>query len=442
MLRKFLLMQSDICTIKVRDCSYIDIEANMAVVINNCFTSTNVFRINTDSVGDETPLLSYSYTHKKWLTGRYIGKLYFEYNGRPHCFEVQPRFGNANILILLEEIFNIKLAHSTSEYKLYDNSDNELLKKIISIIWVKTLSKINIHGLPKHKVEKLNKSSTVRGKMAIKKSVLPIYKENYVVSKRIEKEVDSTILAILKKAYTILCKDYYLTENMLNDAVKEVIRVPCHNKQVITTTQFQKIKYGAIYANYEEIVDFSWHIIQYKKQSSMHEMADIMGNALFLDMAEIWEKYLFTILKKCFAPRGWHVYSQQYRIYQNTGFKRSIIPDIILEKDSHIVVLDAKYKRMTGHFRDYDRADFFQLHTYGSYMESHNKKLIGLGLIYPLSERFDKEELDKNFAKNLYGDSTSNTWFKVDGICLKDSHHQLTEQKDDFLRRIESLLLV
>lgn len=437
-------MQSDICIITpAKDCSYIDdMEANMAVAINNCFTDTNVFRISNSVANDELPLLSYSYTHKKWLTGRYIGKLYFEYNGKHHCFEVKPRFGTASVLMLLEEIFNIKLAQSNSNHKLHDDSHNELLKKIISIIWIKILSKANVHGLPKQRIEKLSKSSIVRGKIAIKQSILPIYNERCVVSKRIEKEIDSTIVTILKKAYTILCKDYYLTENMLSDAVKEVVRVPGHNQQIITSNQFQKIKYGAIYANYKEIVDFSWHIIQHKKKSTTQKMVDTIGDALFLDMAEIWEKYLFAILKKHFTPSGWDVYSQQYKIYQNTDFRRSIIPDIILEKDSQVIVLDAKYKRMTGNFRDYDRADFFQLHTYGSYMQSYNKKVIGLGLVYPLSDSFDKEKLNSNFANYLYGDSTSNTWFKVDGLCLKDSSHQLAEQKNEFLGRIQALLLL
>ena len=66
----------------VKDCSYIDIEANMAVHINNAFTNKNVFRISDTLKEEELPLLTYDFKSKKWLTGRYIGKLFFNYNNK------------------------------------------------------------------------------------------------------------------------------------------------------------------------------------------------------------------------------------------------------------------------------------------------------------------------------------------------------------------------
>ncbi|MFD1014409.1 5-methylcytosine restriction system specificity protein McrC [Winogradskyella rapida] len=426
----------------VKDCTIVEIDAGMAMHINSCFTKQNIFKISNTVKEEELPLLTYDYKFNKWRTGRFIGKLFFNYNNQDYCFEVVPRFGNASVMHLLEEIFNIKLAQCNSSNKLEGNVQNELIKKLISFIWVKQLSKANVHGLPKNKVKKEYKSLTVKGRIDIRKSVLPIYNENQMVSTLIEKQVDQTIIAILYKAYRILCKNYFLSQNMLTDAVKKVVNSSSsYNRISVTTNQYNNIKYGAMYANYKSIVDFSWQIIQRKNNSISQEQFNTSNEALFLDMAEIWENYLMTILKKRYAIEGWKVYSQKFNIYKEQKFKRGLIPDIIIEKDNNVVVFDAKYKNMSSRRYDYDRSDFFQIHTYGSFLESQNKKIIGLGLIYPLQKCFDEELLKSNFSNNLYGESINKSWFKVDGIKLSNSIEELSNQKNAFLNRFHKNLM-
>jgi len=425
----------------VEDCSYIDIEHEMAMCINNCFTNQNVFKISNTVNEDELPLLAYDYKTRKWLTGRYIGKLFFQYKKKNYCFEVKPRFGNATIMHLLEEIFNIKLAQSNTSNALNNKAHNELIKKLISFIWVKQLSKANVHGLPKNKIKKHYKSSNVKGRIDVRKSILPIYNENLIVSRRIEKQLDATILSIIYKSYQILCKHYFLTQNMLTDNVKEIIHSASGFKQKpITINQYQSIKYGSMYTNYKSIVDFSWNIIQRKRNSISQEHSNNTGDALFLDMAEIWEMYLMTILKKKYGIEGWKVYSQKFSIYNQQDYKRGIIPDLIIEKNNNVVVFDAKYKRMENSGRDYDRKDFFQIHTYGSFMKARRKNLIGIGLLYPFKEIATKEQIGRNFSSGLFGENDNNTWFKVDGITLADKVEDLTLNKDAFLSRFSTLL--
>lgn len=424
----------------VKDCSYIDIEANLAVHINECFTNNSVFRISNTLKEDDLPLLTYDYASKKWLTGRFIGKIYFNYLNQDYCFEIIPRFGNATILHLLEEIFNIKLANSNSSNKL-QNTQNEIIKKLISVIWVKQLSKANIHGLPKHKVKQQYKSSVIKGHLNLRKSFLPIYNENLIVSERIEKEIDKTIFNILFKAYKILTKSYYLTQNMLSENVIEIINnSAAYDKKTITENQYKNIKYGSMYSNYKDIVDFSWNIIKRKQNNISDDHAKKSGDSLFLDMAEIWENYLMSIFKKRYAKEGWKVYSYKFITYNNQYFKRGLIPDIIIEKENNVIVLDAKYKNMSYIKKDYDRSDFFQIHTYASFMESHNKNVLGLGLIYPLQETMSTEQLQKNFSEHLFGGTEKETWFKVDGINLTEKTEELTIEKEAFLNRFENKL--
>lgn len=414
----------------------------MAVHINNCFTNESVFKISNNINEDEVPLLSYDYKIKKWLVGRYIGKLFFTYNKKEYCFEVKPRFGNAAILHLLEEVFKIKLASNRADNSLKQNNHNQLIKKLIGLIWVKELSKANVHGLPKNKVKNTYVGNTIKGKIDIRKSIIPLYNQNCIVSNKIEKTTDVVIQSILLKSYQILCKDYFLTQNMLTENVKDVLKTTNQtNIKNITTSEYKKIRYGAMYVGYKSIVDFSWEIIQRKKNALIQKNANKNTDALFLDMAEIWENYLITVFKNKYQTQGWKVYSKKYYAYQNQSFKRGLIPDIILEKDDEVIVWDAKYKNMEFKKYDYDRSDFFQIHTYGSFMESLNKKVLGIGLLYPFKNEISKQQMVNNFSETLFDAGNNSTWFKVDGIALPDKFDELIINKNNFIQRIDEFMI-
>lgn len=435
------MLASKLKHIVVKDCSFIDMDANLALHINSCFTNESVFKISEHIKKEEIPLLSFDYARKQWLIGRYIGELFFTYNKQDYCFEVKPRFGNAAILHLLEEIFKVKLASNKADNSLRNTQPNQLIKKLISLIWIKELSKANVHGLPKKKINIKYVGNTIKGKIDIRKSIIPLYNENNIVSNKIEKTTDVVIQSILHKAYHLLCKEYFLTQNMLTENVKDVLKNTSQNyNKNITASEYKKIRYGAMYIGYKNIVDFSWEIIQRKKNALLQKNANKNTDALFLDMAEIWENYLIAVFKKKYQTQGWKVYSKKYYTYQNQSFKRGLIPDIILEKDNDVIVWDAKYKNMEFGMFDYDRADFFQIHTYGSFMESQNKKVIGLGLLYPFKNEINEHQIKQNFSKTLFDAGNNSTWFKVDGITLPEKIDELIVNRNNFINRIDDFM--
>ncbi len=436
-------MSKNIIHIEVKDCSYIEIDAEMALYINQCFTEQSVFRISDRIKEDEIPLLSYDYKSRKWLTGRYIGELNFQFKNQSYCLKVVPRFGDAILLHLLEEIFNVKLAKNKSDNKINQESQNQLIKKLISLIWTRELGKANVHGIPKHKINNTYVGKSVKGKLKIRESILPLYNSKQIVSEKVEKNADVTILTILQKAYKILSKDYFLTPNMLSDNVTDVLNHTqnYNTKKGVTVNDYKKIKYGAIYESFRAVVDFSWAIIQRKNNSITQKNSDKDTDALFLDIAEIWESYLLSILKKTYTTKGWKVFSKKFYTYKSQNFKRGLIPDIILEKDDNVVVWDAKYKNMEFRSIDYDRNDFFQIHTYGAYMKAQNKNVIGLGLLYPFNKELNPENERNNYSSTLFGVNQSDTWFKVDGIKLSGDIISLEASKEAFLSRINKQII-
>ena len=406
-------------------------EQALKYFIQNNSSNNSLFSFKQEkSREDDIILAEYDYRQGKWYAGRYVGSARFNYNNIQYELVIQPRFGNVIFFKIIDEIFNIKVVDNQSGIS--KNNDSEILmKKLISMIWLKKLSKANKHGLPRKTVKKQHKGYSARGRISVSKSAIPYYTEGKVVSQSYEKECDYIISRIILEAYNKLNKYYSLSSlnlpQNIKDIVHEIQSMPSNRKSV-TLNEYKSIKYKSIYQSYKEIVDFSWLIIR-SSDINTNNKNHKNGMGFFLDMAEIWEIYIKTILEKNFKNEGWKISSDEIEVYKDTFFKRKIIPDIIMKKDENIFVLDAKYKKMMFRKIDLDRSDFFQIHTYMSYYLSKNN-LLGGGLIYPFAG-----EIRDNSSSGLFGDSNCNTSFFVDGINIEDSN-KFDESKNEFIRRI------
>lgn len=380
--------------------------------------STSVFNLSGKQKGEEKePLVSYSFQDKKWFAGRYIGSIRFTYNKSDYSINIKPRFGDPVLLKMFEELFNIKFSCGTSSFKTNDNS--YYLKLLISFIWLQKLANANRHGLPRVKLIHTNESYTVKGKLLISPSITPWHKTGKVVSARKEQFFDQVVIKILFQAYCILKIEYQLgllkiPANAL-DAIHNIENQSSINS-FINQHEYQTIKYHPIYQCYKDVVDFSWQIIQSQAgYNSQNNKSNVSG--FFLDMAEIWECYVRAIMKKFFLARGWQIIASEYEVYSQKFYGRKIIPDIVMKKDNDFCVFDAKYKNMQFRqgFTDFDRDDFFQIHTYISYLQTIGNVVLG-GLIYPIAE--NKSIVDIS-PSPLYGSELSNTHFVVDGPEVK-----------------------
>ena len=437
--------------IKANDCSLFTFsELSVIPEIISAFEEANVFHTMPKDDSNET-ILSYNSKRKQWETGRYVGDLFFTSNKKDYHFRVEPRFGNVFLLNMFEEAFNVKIPTSNSEFKSTFSSDL-WIKRLISFIWIKKLAKANKHGLPYKQNKLVHFSSDVKGRLNINKSKISLFTTGNVVSETVIKQLDNVAVQILKKAHQTLESNFSLTSFKSPQHAKEVILVlKSISKQysIITKTAFQKISYKDIYACYHDLVNFSWLIINNRMLSVRNQAKEgKKGFSVFLDVAELWELYLLNILKKNLNTMGWNVYSNQFEIYKHKAFYRKIIPDIIIEKDDSVLIFDAKYKRMEFDYFDYDRTDFFQIHTY-TFFKSLGKKVVCAGLLYPLSKNFDSITIENN-TDTIFGKKKENILFKIDGIDLSEINLELDFEKqmnklklkeDEFINRIITLIL-
>lgn len=417
------MQKNDCINIETKDCSLLQIpsehlEAIKAFNINaaafNCFN----FKLNPYTE-EGSSLLEYDYKNNSWWSGRYIGEANFQHNGQEYKLSIQPRFGELFLFRMFEEIFNIRLTHSAN--KITKSNDIQfLIRKVISFIWVQLLANANKHGVPKQNVTRPYQGIKIKGKIDITKTIQSLTKSNLITSSYKEKAIDSTISSIILRAYKILKADYGLDSINLPDNAQEALNeffVETKDLRNVNNHQFKNIIYKDIYVSFKPLVDFSWDIIQRKNILNQEKSSkQNRGFSFFIDMAEVWELYLKALLRKKLQPQGWKQIDGSHFVYKDKFYRRSIIPDIVLVKGTKSIVLDAKYKRMYFFGKEIDRTDFFQIHTYSSFY-SVSSNLVLTGLLYPITLNTESK-LVENHSRGLFGNSSSGTYFIVDGIDI------------------------
>lgn len=363
----------------------------------------------------------YENNDRRIWTGRWIGQATFIPRGEKKAvtLEVIPRFGNFSIFAMIEEAFSCNIVKSKGKQQA-STEKNSLMDLLIPFIWSHKLSQANQYGVPHNNVEQRYKGPALRGRLDVRKSIIPLFREHQVISIKREKQIDEPIAQIITQAYKKICGKI---KTRLSPNAEDALNAFCsthYPPRYISENEYRKIHYKPIYHSFKDIVDFSWQIINARKQ------ADTKGNnesfSGFLDMAEIWEIFLRSILRKKFSELGWTISSPAIDVYENTFWKRKIIPDIVMEKGDDVVVFDAKWKKMDGknndvEHSDLDRSDFFQIHSYIDYFKAQGKNVVLAGLLYPLGKDFP---IGPGAAESSLWGSDEQTKFIVGGIHFKD----------------------
>lgn len=390
---------------------------------------------------EQEPFAVYEYDKKEgkfnWRASRWVGEII----SKGYTIKVNPRFGNLCLFKMLEEIFSINILSNKVDQNKNNDSIESIMQQFIPFIWEKKLSKANRYGVPRKNVKNYYKGNQIKGHLDVRKSIIPLFKEKQVISFSYEKQIDSTISLIIQQAYKILSKKrkIQLSDDSKN-AIDNIKMANIPNKR-ITDFEYQKIQYKSIYQSYKEVVDFSWQII--KNYNFMNKESDVSeGFSCWIDMAEIWELFLLSILKKSFSD--WKVESPKINVYDKTFYSRHIIPDIVLTKDNDVMIFDAKWKKMNFVKDDVDRCDFFQIHTYVSYYQILGKNVKVAGLLYP----FKDIQKEQNDSEDILFGINKETKFIIGGISFPEKNdnenvgsymERFDAQKEIFINNIKKV---
>ena len=371
-------------------------------------------------------------------TGNFIGS--FSHNGID--IEINSRFSNKFLERMLNFANDIYI-DDVSLGKSVDAKEN-LSKIIICYLFIQTLERAFLLGLPKEYKDKNYHEAKVMGKVDVAKFIksdIPF--AGKISSTNRERQDMGDIVLVLYKALKIVQKEAKeLIKPVVNalSYLSEIRESRLVTPNVVHNALNSKSLHNPIYAPYKKVLEYASLIIENEKAGIKGTGKQNLG--FIVNVAELFEIYMRKLLQKEF--KDWSVTSPKIELYKDKFFTRKIIPDIVMSSGDKVLIFDTKYKRMNMRGKDQyglgdvDRNDFFQINTYMSYYQNQGKNVIAGGLLYPM----DKFSRDVCHSHSWFGNLNTN--FIVDGIELanlnESSIDEIKIKENEFISRIKEYI--
>jgi len=408
------------------------------------------FKNERNKLEDEEQLILKLYAkenlkgEKKYIvqTGLYAGVLYH----KNFQFNIITPYGDVFLKRMLNFVNDIYI--DNQQVKADKTGETNEFQNIIAYLFIQSLEKAAILGLPKVYKELTQRSYKVRGKIDINaylKNDFPF--TGKLTTKFREQVYVQEIVDVLYLACKLLEKKFGKDIHQKILGVFQLLKQYYSGSFPLSTT-IEKAKNHSIllnpmYATFKNTLSYAEIILKEENLLMSDSNNTLSTNGYLFDISQLFEVYLEKLLNRHF--KDWYVTGQEeLTVYRDMFYGRKMFPDLVLKhkKTNKIIVFDAKFKAMRMRKSDVDRSDFYQIHSYIQYYQPNI--LLG-GLIYPLSNKFDTtEELSKfldikAYANGLFGDLSKQSKFIVDGINVSKEMTivDIMENEGLFLERIE-----
>ena len=298
---------------------------------------------------------------------------------------IRPRFGEELQNYLLNFACNLYIPKGNSGYKSTQNHNPGFL--LIALLWKAMLEKaIRVGQIPKQYIEDSKQISTFRGHLNIAKHIKTslINASKFFCTYR-KLTLNNIINQTIRYTFSILT-------SQKSEISSAIIRINEYDKKLamfdvsnspVKISDIDKIRYTKLNYAYKPVMSFSRAIIAHHEAVQNPNLSNAEF-AYFIDMAEIWELYLLKLLQQNLSNE-YYIYSPnaRYGDYLLKNGYREIRPDIMIEKDNHVVmIIDAKYKNYKefGQNSKYGvcREDLYQMSTYLYRYGKENDSIVGL----------------------------------------------------------------
>ena len=317
---------------------------------------------------DEEPIV-YCNWDGTWMAGRYVGAVLFE--GRQ--LRIEPRLGLTTLRNWLSEAASVVLTETPGQLQ----NDESFVVQLLASVWAQRVAEASRHGLPALRREVTNRGSGVRGRLDVQASIrLLALGRGEAVSVRGERSLDHAASAAIVAAHAAL-RRWLPDERWLPPRVKELLphlqAVTGSRPRVPTKLELDRIRYTPITAGFASVAELSRQIAGSRGLSAD---VDATGSAkgVLLDVAELWEMYVLSVLRKAAAPltvtHGTRERLASKRLLRSdiSGTELgTLIPDAILSERGIIRgIVDAKYKRIhpSQNTLGPQREDLYQMAAY------------------------------------------------------------------------------
>lgn len=352
---------------------------------------------------DEDEPIVYCAWDGTWWAGRYVGSISFE----GHSLTIEPRFGLTTLRNWLFEATSVVLTDAPGKLR----EDESFIAQLLASVWAHGFIEAARHGLPALRREVATKGAMVRGRLDVPASLRLIAAGGgQVVSIRSERTLDHAASDAIVAAYEVLRRwlgvpDEKWLPKRAKELLPHLMAVTGARPRVPTKAELDRIRYTPITAGFAPIAELSRQIANRRGLAADIDAGGETKGVL-LDVAELWEMYVLSILRKAAAPltvtHGTRDKSATKKLLHSEVSGRglgTLIPDAILLSGSTIRgVVDAKYKSLhpsasspNGPQRD----DLYQMAAYlGRFQPPAGLSAWGL-LAYP----FDPSKPDSPHAE-------------------------------------------
>lgn len=343
----------------------------------------------------EEPIVHFDASSGHWWTGRYIGEVAFDGG----VLRILPRYGVLQLQRWMSRIWGVRIHSSKGRYE----SSQLWLWELLAKLWEARLLAASRHGLPMRRVDESHRGPTIRGRLDVRATSIEMGRGRLnLVSSTRNRAVDRDIASVLLCAFENLrfhLRHVGSYRSWLTRRAQSIVdgMQTQYGPRVAVSSAIAKrpIRYTPITEIYRPVVDLSLAIIQkHPMSSSASGQRDVMG--VLIDMAEVWELYLYQLLKASLIDvdvkhAGRDNQNEDYLLKSEiTGDKMGgLKPDLVIRRfgsNRILVILDAKYKNTTRcavRPHGVHREDLYQMNAYLSAAGGMSMVEAG-GLIYPI----------------------------------------------------------
>jgi len=308
-------------------------------------------------------------------------------------------------------------------------------------MFIQSLEKAAVLGLPKVYKQLTQRSHKVRGKIDINaylKKDFPFIGK--LTTKYNEQVYVQEIVDVLFLACKALEKEFgkEIHRKILGifQLLKQHYSGSFPNSITIEKAKKHNVLDNPMYAAFKNALAYAEIILQEQNLLLATSTNPLTTHGYLFDISQLFEVYLEKLLNRHF--KDWYVTGQEeLNVYSDMFYGRKMFPDLVLKhkESNQIIVFDAKFKTMNLTKKDLDRADFYQIH---SYIQYYQPKVLFGGLIYPLGKPINTNKAHSN---HIFDNKDNNTKFIVDGIYVKESMSmkELMDSEKEFVNRVEKI---
>jgi 5-methylcytosine-specific restriction enzyme subunit McrC len=268
---------------------------------------------------------------------------------------VEPRFGLSALRNWLFEATSVVLTEAPGKLR----EDESFIAQLLASVWAHGFIEAARHGLPALRREVATKGATVRGRLDVPASLRLIATGGgQVVSVRSERSLDHAASDAIVAAYMVLRRwlgvpDEKWLPTRAKELLPHLMTVTGSRPCVPTKAELDRIRYTPITAGFAPIAELSRQIANRKGLAADIDASGETKGVL-LDVAELWEMYVLSVLRKAASPltvtHGTRDKSATKKLLHSDVSGQglgTLIPDAILLSGSVIKgVVDAKYKSL------------------------------------------------------------------------------------------------